>query len=121
MAKCLIFTMAFIAIFSFPIAGFSQEQQEEDAEYGYGTVVEIRKDSNEIVINEYGWENDIESEVTYSIHADAKTENVDSWKNIRKGAYIDIEYVKGENNKRIANYISVYEPEITEEAEEEAE
>jgi len=87
--------------------------QEEDVDYGYGTVVEIREDSNEIVVNEYDYENNEEIEVTYCVHDDAKIDNMDSWKDIPNGTYIDVEYVAGADGKKIIKYVNVYEPEET--------
>ena len=116
----LFCTMAIL----FPIAGFSQEEtnftQEEDlsedrdVEYGYVTVIKVKKDSNELIVREHDWELNEEREVAYSVDADAVIENMDSWKNIPGGAFIDIEYVTDENGKRTINYINVYEPEIEE-------
>ena len=76
--------------------------------------MEVKKDSNEIIISEYDWEKDEETEVVYSVHPDVKIENADSWKDIPNGTYIDIEYVTDKNGKRIINYISTYEIEAPE-------
>jgi len=109
MARKLIFALLCVAIILAPAAGFSQE--EENAEYTYGTIIEVKKDANEIVISEYDWEADEEVEITYSVDADIKIENADTWKNIPNGTYVDVEYVTDENGKRVANYINAYEPE----------
>ena len=117
MTRYLIFTILAVTLVSFPIASFSQEEMvpmTEEAEYGYGTVMEVKEDSNEIVISEYDWESDGEVEIIYSIHADTVVENMDAWQNIPSGTYVDIEYVVDENGKRIANYITAYEQELTE-------
>ena len=102
MAKYLFLILVCISLAYVPAYS-----QEEDVEYGYGIVVEIKKDSNEIIVSEYDWESDEEANVTYSIHEDLKIDNIDSWKNIPNETYVDIEYVIGENGKRMAKYISV--------------
>ncbi len=85
-------------------------QDEEEAVYGYGTVAEIRKENNEIVVKEYDWDNDEEIETTYIIHPDVELENSDAWKNIPEGSYIDLEYVTDAAGKKTITYIYVYEP-----------
>ncbi|MBN1354156.1 MAG: hypothetical protein JW994_05780 [Candidatus Omnitrophica bacterium] len=102
-----------------PVACFSQEEEgneEGNVEYSYGSVVDIKGDANQIVIKEYNLDNDAEEDVTYSVSADATCENVDSWKNIKKGAYVDIEYNVNADGGKIITYIGVYEPEEEETA-----
>ncbi len=109
MVKCLVLILVCISLVYAPAYS-----QEEGTEYGYGAVLEIKKDSNEIIVSEYAYESGEETEVTYSLHANATVENIDSWKNIPEGTYVDIEYVTGEKGKRIAKLISVYEIEEAE-------
>lgn len=118
MAKYLLLILVCISLAYVPAYS-----QEEDVEYGYGTVVEIKKDSNEIVVSEYDWESEEEVDVTYSIHEDLKIENIDSWKEIPNETYIDIEYVIDADGKRIAKYINAHKTEEieTEEIETETE
>ena len=132
MVRYLFFALICTIAISFPMAGFSQDEnmgitqekmefaQEEDlpgdknVRYGYGTVIEVKKDSNELVVSEHDWESGEEGEVTYSIDADVIIENMDSWENLPNGTYIDTEYTTDENGKRILSYVNVYETEVSE-------
>ncbi|MBL7157565.1 MAG: hypothetical protein ISS92_05355 [Candidatus Omnitrophica bacterium] len=116
MGKLLIFGLLSVSLFLFPIAGFSQEDipQEGDAEYGYGTVVELRENSNELVISEYDWESDEEGEVVYYVDDAVEIENVDSWKELPVGTPIDIEYITGEKDKKVITRINYYDTEAME-------
>lgn len=109
MVKLLLVLLVGVMVISLPCATFAEE---ENAEYGYGTVIEVKKDSNEIIVSEYDWDSDAEAAITYAIHPDAEVENSDSWKNIPNGTYVDIEYVTDEKGKKVAHYIGVYKPEM---------
>ncbi len=95
-----------ISIFAFPSAVFPQDEEEID--FNSGTVIAIKKDSNEIVVNQYDWDSDTDIEVCYTIAPDARVENADSWQNIKPDSYVDFEFMI-ENDKKTIVYISVYE------------
>lgn len=95
-------------VISLPHASFAQE---ENVEYGYGTVVKVDKAKNEIVISEYDYDSDEEVDITYSVHPNVEFENVDLLTEINPGTYVDIRYVVGEGGKRIVKFIDVYKGE----------
>lgn len=107
----LLAVAAVILIAVSPYAAFAQG--EEGLDYGYGTVVSVDASGNRIVVNEYDWESDTETNVTYSLDPDVEIENVDSISEIQPGSEVDIDY-KMEGSKRIAKIISVYEQELLE-------
>ena len=109
MARCLLLILVCASLACMPAYS-----QEEDLNYGYGSVLEIKSASNEIVIDEYDYENDEEIVVTYSVHPEVKMENITSWKSIPKGTYIDVEYVTDKMGKKVIKYLTVYEKEIAE-------
>ena len=109
MFKSFIAILVSALVVCAPVAGFAQEEQ--DTEYGYGTIVEIRKEANEIVVNEYDWETGEEGAVVYSIGEEIDVDNAKSWDSIPNGTYVDIEYVMDEKGKKVAGYVSAYEPE----------
>ena len=85
--------------------------QEEDIEYSYGTVVSVNKATNEIIVSEYNWNDETNINVTYLIGPKVEVNGVKSWKDIVEGDNVDIEYVTGEDGKRIAKSIDAYEVE----------
>ena len=105
MNKWLSVVLTSIMVVSLSYATFAQE---EDVEYGYGTVVKVDVSKNEIVISEYDYDNDTEGTVTYSVNPEVMFENVNSLKEIAPGTYVDIEYTIREGGKKIAKFISVY-------------
>ena len=109
MFKSFVALLVSIVIICASIVGFAQEEQ--DTEYGYGTIVEIRKEAGEIVVNEYDWETGRKGAVVYSVEEDIEIENVESWENIPNGTYVDIEYVTDDKGKKVASYVSAYEQE----------
>lgn len=109
MFKSFIAILVSALVVCAPVAGFAQEEQ--DTEYGYGTIVEIRKEANEIVVNEYDWETGEEGAVVYSIGEEIDVDNAKSWDSIPNGTYVDIEYVMDNKGKKVAGYVSAYEPE----------
>ena len=111
MNKWLLAVLVSIMVVSLPCAAFAQE---EDTEYGYGTVVTVDVSKNEIVINEYDYENDKEITITYSIDPEVKFGNVESLKEITPDTYVDIEYTIREDGKKIAKVINTYKTESEE-------
>jgi|GEM_PF-3074140 len=115
------FLAALACAFLIGIAGISMAQdagvtaQENEPEYSYGTVVSVNGDAKELVVSEYDWSNDTETNVTFSIDPNVVVENSATWKEIPAGAEVDIEYAL-ENGKKVAKSISVYTMEESEEA-----
>lgn len=97
-----------VMVISLPYATFAQE---EDAEYGYGTVVKVNESKKEIVVSEYDYDSDTEINITYSVDPNAKFENVDSMGEIKVGDEIGIDYMEDETGRKIAKVISIYKPE----------
>ena len=90
--------------------GFSYAQ-EEDMEFSYGTVVSVS--GNQVVVSEYDYDQDAETELTYTADPAATFEGVNSVKEIAKGDIIEIDY-EVKNGKNIAKRIFV-EKDIQEE------
>lgn len=105
MNKWLSVVLMSIMVVALPYATFAQE---ENVEYGYGTVVKVDKAKNEIVISEYDHAGDEEVDITYSVHPNVEFVNVDLLTEINPGTYVDIGYVVREGGKRIAKFIEVY-------------
>ena len=136
MSKILIFVLLAVTLTIFPTTGFSQEDdtevideeiyftqqedtpQELDVEYVYGAIVEVRKDSNELVITEYDKESNEETKVVYSVDNAVEVENIDSWENLPAGSYVEVEYVTGKDGKRMISYIVAYDMDLLEPDEE---
>jgi len=112
MRKYLFLAVCLLSL-AIPLTGFAQETEE--VEYGYGSIVEVKKEANALVVTEYDWNKDEDISVTYIVHPDAKVENSPSWKEIPTGSYVDIEYVTDSKGSKVAKYIAVYEPESAEE------
>ena len=108
MHRWLFVIMLSAMVISLPYATLAQE---EDAEYGYGTVVKVNESKREIVVSEYDYDNYTEINIAYSIDPNAKLENVDSIGEIKVGDEIGIDYMEDETGKKIAKVISVYKPE----------
>jgi len=79
-----------------------------EGDYSYGSVVAVDSASNRITISEYNYENDSESNVTYSVDINTKYENAGSLNEIQAGDDVDIDYTVGGDNVRTATAISVY-------------
>ena len=99
-----ILTVAMFFVFS--AGAFAQDEEEID--FNSGSVKEIRKDSDEIVVSEYDWDNDVDMDVIYIVAPDARVENTDSWGSIATGSYVDFEFMEKDGKKTIT-YISVYD------------
>lgn len=111
MKKFLIWSLIFSSVILVPQAAFSaalMPEGEEDLDYSYGTVIDIKNDSNEIILTEYDWESDKDIEITYSISPDVRVENSSSWQSIPIGSDVDVEYVTDENDNRIAMSITLW-------------
>lgn len=111
MYRWLFVIILSVMVISLPYTTFAQE---EDVEYGYGTVVKVNESKKEIVVSEYDYDNDTEINITYSVDSNAKFANVDSIREIKVGDEISIDYMEDETGKKIAKVISVYklEPEF---------
>lgn len=106
----VVLFMGIMVVFS----SYQAFAQEENIQYGYGTVVKVDETTKEIVVSEYDWEGDTETTVTYSIDPNVKLENIASLGEITPDAYVDIEYVVMLDGKKVAKLISVYTPETGE-------
>lgn len=111
MIKRFVGVVVSVLVVLLSVAAFAQE---DDVEFGYGTVVTINGDTKEIVISEYNWDTDAEVDVAYSVRDNVEVESASSWKDIPKGSYIDFEYVIESTGKKAIKYISVYEVESSE-------
>ena len=82
----------------FSVSGVSLAQEEEETEYSWGAIVGSVS-SNQIVVREYDYDSDEEVNVTYTVDPQLDLRNVESLKNIKVGASIEIDYVirKGKN------------------------
>lgn len=89
----------------------AQEAEIED-EYAYGNVKSISTDK--IVVSEFDYDNDLETDIEYVIDANTKYENVNSQKDISSGDYVEITYAT-KMGKKIAILIIVEKPSEDEE------
>lgn len=94
-----------------------ENEDAEDVEYAYGTVVSLDLNSNKIMLSEYDWKTDSEINVTYTIYTKVELEGVPSLEKISPKNYADIEYIVDKNGNKIAKYISIYTEEELEEEE----
>ncbi len=113
MKRFLLAALLCLSVATVSGAAFCQDDAamaapDTENEYSYGTVVSVNKDAKEIVISEYDWSNDTETNVTFGIDPQIIVENAASWMDIPAGSEVDIEYVLDANGKRIAKTISVY-------------
>jgi len=83
-----------------------QAQEEEETEYSWGTVTSVS--SNQIVITEYDYNSDEESDVAYTLAPYVKLDNVNSLKDIAIGDEVWVDYVVTEG-KKVAVSIEVKE------------
>lgn len=104
MKKYLVFTTVLMLNFLICSVSGVSLAQEEETEYSWGTVSSVS--SNQIVVSEYDYETDENSEVTYTLAPNTEFENVDSLKDIAVGDNVDIEYVV-KNGKKVAKTITV--------------
>lgn len=108
MKMYFIAALTLLAVSVFSTALYSQTA---DTEYSYGTIVEVKKDSNEIVVSEYDWDTDSEVVTVYSVDPAAAFEGVGSLAEIEANDYVDIEFLPGESGKKTAKYIMIYKEE----------
>jgi len=80
------------------------EPPAEETEYSYGTVSSIS--ANQIVVKEYDYDSDTESDVTYEIDPAVTLEGVASVSEIAAGDTVDVEYIV-KDNKKVAKILSV--------------
>ena len=76
---------------------------EETLEYTYGSIVSASP--VEVVINEYNYETDEESNVSYLINPETKFNNIDSAQSLVKDDNVDI-YYKVIGDQRVARMIT---------------
>lgn len=82
-------------------------QEEEELEYSWGIVSKVSSDK--IVVKEQDYETDEDIDVTYTIDAETKIENVKSLADIAAGDDIEIDYMIA-GGKKIARSILVEKP-----------
>lgn len=85
------------------IALSASAQPEETAMFSYGNVVSVAVDN--IVLEEYNYEQDTMAQVTYAINAETKFEDLGSVQEIKAGDEVEIEYAEAEG-KRVAKVVS---------------
>ena len=98
------------------IAAFGIDETEE-TEFAYGTVSSVDLSACTVVIKERDYDTDIETYVTYYFGPDADFENINSINEIAVGNDVDISYLTKDDGKKVIKFISVYRPELEEEAE----
>lgn len=108
MSKMLLISLILATMVAMP---YTATAQEEDVEYGGGTVVGIDKASGKITVTEYDWESDAEGTVIYIVDEGAEFENVTAIAEISPDDYVEVEYIIDKDGKRIAKYITVYSEE----------
>ncbi len=88
----------------FSVSGVSLAQEEEEAEYSWGTVSSIS--SNQIVVSEYNYDTEENIDVVYTLDPKMELKNVNSLKDIAVGDSVDIEYAV-RDDKKVAKVITV--------------
>lgn len=76
----------------------SQEPQESDVDYAWGTVVSVSE--TQIVIKEYDYESDAETDVVYTIDPAVELENMSSITELKQGDMVSLSYVY-QNGKQV--------------------
>ena len=112
----MVFLVIFFTLAAFATPSFSIDETEE-TEFAYGTVASIDLSAGTIVIKEQDYDTDIEQDVTYYFSPDTDFENINSIDEIAVGNDIDISYLAKDGGKKVIKFISVYRPELEEEAE----
>jgi hypothetical protein len=78
--------------------------QEVELDYGWGTVTQVTETT--IVLNEYDYEQDAYSDVTYDISQGVKFDNINSAKEIQPGMEVEIGFiVKDEKKVAVTIYL----------------
>ena len=87
-------------------------QEEEEIEYSWGRVSSVS--SGQIIVTEYDYDKEEESDVTYTLSPNVELRNIDSIESIVVGDSLDIEYIV-KDGKRVAKAIGTEEPSYEEE------
>jgi len=80
---------------------------EEELEYSWGKVSSITSD--QIVVKEYDYDSDTETDVTYTIDPKVTVKNIAALKDIKVGESVSIDYLVVDG-KNIAKVITVEKP-----------
>ncbi len=94
----------------------AQEQGlEEEVDYSWGTVVELTGD--QLVLQEYAYENNEYIHQTYQLSPDLQVENAASLAAIGPGAEVEIGFITRDDQQKIAVILYLEEPILLEEDE----
>lgn len=102
--KNILVTLLAFCFIAQPFYGMVLAETEEEMEYSWGVVTDIS--SNRLVVSEYDYDTDEESEVSYTIDPNVELVNVNSLEEIAIGYSVEIEFVIKDNDK-IAKIITV--------------
>jgi phage-related protein len=125
-AFCVLFLCCFVVFFTTSLS-FSQDELDyqaqapysegidayeptealEGLDYAYGEVVSIDAASKMITVNEYDYEADKETTMSYAVADDVELENVSAISEIKPGDYVEIDYLLGNDGVRTAIYLFV--------------
>ncbi|MFH1201568.1 MAG: hypothetical protein V1674_01600 [Candidatus Omnitrophota bacterium] len=102
----------FVAILAIGLCFWSINSwaQEENLEYSFGTVVKVDKESSQLIVKEYAYDKDADIEVQYVLDPKVTLENIDSIDALVAQDIIELSYVTGRNNNRIAKSIRAFKP-----------
>lgn len=84
--------------------------QEENLEYSFGTVVKVDNESSQLTVKEYAYDKDADVEVQYVLGPKVTLENIDSIDALAAQDIIELSYVTGRDNNRIAKSIRAFKP-----------
>lgn len=76
----------------------------DETEFSYGTVKSVG--AGQLVISEYDYDSDKDVDVTYSVPAGTKFENVASLQEVKVGDAVDIDFLV-KNGQKVASAITV--------------
>lgn len=93
----LIFTLFLMGTVFLSSSMFAQDPEETD--YAFGTVE--RSSATEIVVNQYDYESDAETTITYQIDPNVEVTNAKDIQSIVKGDSVDVTFIE-KNGKKIA-------------------
>ncbi len=99
----LILGVLFVGATFFLVSSYGAENAQTNG-YSYGTVRSVS--SGQIVVTEYDYDNDEETDVTYALNQNTAFQNVASLTEIAVGDNVDIVYV-ADNGTKIVQSIAV--------------
>ena len=109
MNKRLFLLVAILAL-GFCFWSLNSWAQEENLEYSFGTVVNVNKESSQLTVKEYAYDKDTDVDVQYALDPKVALENIDSIDALSAQDIIELSYITGKDNNRVAKSIRAFKP-----------